>query len=233
MTAFVDPPTLITTDAVAGVPVYIRLRHGVCDDFFVWPNPPRFTVQGAQAEWVSFSVHAEDDNLCIYPVFDGPVRIGAFPEPGDYTLVIRREYDDFFGTRVTETLATFNVRVRAASDIPTLSWVGLLLLSMFLVYFGARKAKLRFLLLTTVLAAQGWSALAQDKSVFLLLAQENAPDPQTIVDYVGTSPLPPGPPPLVTLAQFPPIDARFLLSSRANPHFRDYLSRSYLRALLT
>lgn len=220
--AFVDPPTLITTNAVAGVPVYIRLRYGECDNFFVFPAP-RFTIQGDQAVWVSDSVHVDDLNFCIYQTFDGPIRIGTFSEPGDYTLVIRREYDDFFGVRITETLGTLNVRVGAANTVPTNSWFGLTSLVLLILFFGIKKWTPKRMLIGSAFFLISSTALADVKSVFLLLSHENAPDPQEIVDYVGTSPLPPGPPPLDTLAQFPPIDARYLLSSRASPHFRDYL----------
>lgn len=136
--AFVDPPKLITTKAVAGVPVYMHLRFGICDTFLGGPNSPRFTITRTEALWVSDSISVDDENLCIYQIVDRPFRIGVFPEPGNYTLIIRREYDDLFGARVTETLATFNIQVGATSAVPSLSWIGLLPLALLILYFGFR-----------------------------------------------------------------------------------------------
>lgn len=136
--AFIDPPVLVPAHPVAGEPVSVSMRIGVCDAFVEKPGYPKITRTGNSIHVLIASVHAAGSGWCIYPPATAVIPIGTFSR-GSYTLEVDRSYENFFGEQVVETLGTLQFSVAAAQPVmvSTIGQYGLAAMLVGLLILGA------------------------------------------------------------------------------------------------
>jgi len=84
--AFFDPPWITPAAPIAGEPVSVNIRGGICDSIFEHQGYPQITREGNTIRLLEYG-HHWDGELCIYDIGTLTEPIGTFLR-GDYTLTV-------------------------------------------------------------------------------------------------------------------------------------------------
>jgi len=144
--AFLDPPYITPANPTVDAPISVNVYGGECDllDYgIVWPPP--VTQEGTEITILFFGIHEVDPEWCYYGIGLATFLVGTYPE-GSYTLDVERQYFNFAGVLVQETLGIipFTVGGPAPAQIPTapaLNVGGLCVLLVALMAVAARRLR--------------------------------------------------------------------------------------------
>lgn len=230
--AFIDPPVLVPDHPVAGEPVSVSMRAGVCDDLVEKPGYPKITRTGSSIHVLIASVHAASADWCIYyPVATAVIQVGTFPS-GNYTMKVDRTYENFFGEEVVETLGTIEFSVAPVQPVmvPTVGLYGIAAMLAGLLVLGAlflrryRAGSILVMLLFVVPLGARAQATPDNQVVAILLNNaSSAPSPQQVVNYHSNTSHSRAPP-LASLAATNPETVAYLLPLRSNGDFAAFLA---------
>jgi len=130
--SIVDTPVLSPASPLAGQPVNVELHGYACVLYLSPPDTP-FTVtrSGGAITLLVQAVVSPDQDFCIYPVDTSRYAIGTFA-PGNYTVTVQAQYENFFAEEITQTLGVLQLAVTGPTQVPALSAWGALLLALCL-----------------------------------------------------------------------------------------------------
>jgi hypothetical protein len=138
--AFVDPPTLSSTNPTESQTVSVNIRFGQCDALGEVPGYPQITQTGNSIRILLHSIHVSYPEFCNVPILIRNFPVGAYPA-GAYTVQVDRIYDVILPTRtIMETLGILPFTVAGSPApvvLPTNGFVGLLVLFMSLLLIAA------------------------------------------------------------------------------------------------
>jgi hypothetical protein len=115
--AFIDPPYLTPGNPVAGEPVSVSIRAGVCDGVGSIPGYPQITQTGDTIRILLWGSSFVDPILCNLPIGTSTYQVGAFSE-GAYVLRVDREYMGDLGDILSETLGIIPFTVSGPTAEP-------------------------------------------------------------------------------------------------------------------
>lgn len=192
--AFVDPPTFVPEVPVAGQPVQMFIRVGVCHTFSATfpPRTPRTVViQGDRVEVVLDGASEQDPILCNFPIGISQWNLGTLPA-GQYTLEVRiRNTSPPF--TVFPVIAESTLTVVAAPSpprlVPVSSTTGMILLALLVTALAARALKRcgtsgwGLVVVLAVWPMSESAAQQQNHWIFLELSRSgSAPSPESLVE---------------------------------------------------
>jgi hypothetical protein len=138
--AFFDPPWLTPVSPKAGEVVSVNIRDGSCDAIFFKSGYPQITVQGNAIHLLEYGHHWDTEDLCVYETGHLAEPIGAYP-PGAYTVTVDFTYEDahYCPSIITLGVVSFSVTgAPAASPVPAIGRLGVIILSLLVSIFGSR-----------------------------------------------------------------------------------------------
>jgi hypothetical protein len=128
-----DTPALNPSAPASGQPISVELHGNPCV-LYIYDPPNETGVVSRNGSSITLTVQAvvsPDFDFCIYPTFTVPYPIGAYT-PGNYTVQVDAQYEEFLGGTVTQTLGTLPFVVAAPRPVPTLSGLMLALLTLLM-----------------------------------------------------------------------------------------------------
>lgn len=231
--AFITLDAIVPASPMPGETVAVRVSAGLCDSIIEAAGYPQITQNGNTIRMLLATSFTDDIILCNSEPGTVDLPFGDFPS-GNYTLQLDRQYIDFFGATIIQTVGTARFVVGGAAEstpLPTLGVGGLLL--MVLGMLAAAKlmlsrrnraiASVVLLALVFPLITDAQTAPEPDRYVQVLLSTEpGAPTNEDVVNYYDFSP-PGGSPPLQAFDIVAPTSAGYLLPLRATGTFLEYL----------
>jgi hypothetical protein len=141
--AFLDPPYITPANPVAGEMISVNIYGGECDladTGFVWPPP--VMQEGNKISILLTGSHHGDPEWCYFSIGTEIYPVGMYPA-GPYVLDVERQYFNFAGVLVRETLGIIPFTVTAPAPAqteaaPTLGIVGVYVLLLALMAVAAR-----------------------------------------------------------------------------------------------
>jgi hypothetical protein len=141
--AFFDPPYITPALPIAGQPISVNIRGGICDAIIGLPGYPQVTQEGNAITILFFGVRNSNPEDCYYAVGAAAFPVGSY-EPGSYTLNVKLRYIGGTGLFLVDTLGvvpftvTGGVPPPAPVSAPTLSIAGLILFLLALAGIATR-----------------------------------------------------------------------------------------------
>ena len=122
--SIVDTPVLSPNSPLAGQPVNVELHGYACVLYLSPPDTPFVvTRNGSAITLLVQAVVSPDQDFCIYPVDTTSYAIGMFA-PGNYTVTVQAQYENFFAEEITQTLGVLLLNARGPMQVPALSTWG-------------------------------------------------------------------------------------------------------------
>lgn len=219
--AFIDLPYITPPSPLAGEPITVNVRSGVCDAVL---SEQELSREGNAIHVVFFGVRYFNSELCNIPPGLTDFVLGTYPV-GTYTLQVDLRYFGVTGTLVTETIGTAAFTVGAAPT-PAVSVsvndpVALLMLVVVIVGLSTCRLRARGVVGLMIACVSISSAVrAQDVPVHrtvevLLTTAPGAPTAEDAVAHCNRTPFS-GRLQLRTLSLRSPQQVRFLLPLRAS-----------------
>ncbi|MBK7209614.1 MAG: hypothetical protein IPH99_04515 [Xanthomonadales bacterium] len=231
--AFITLDAIVPDSPMEGESVAVRVSAGLCDSIIEADGYPQITQSGNSIRMLLATTYTDDIILCNSEPGTVDLPFGEF-SAGTYTLQLDRQYVDFFGATIVETVGTEGFAVSGfagGTALPMLGPGGLLflVLSMIAVVWltlSRRHGCGVVVVLVVLLFPPGTEAQTAPESnryvQVLLSSNSGAPPAEEVVSYYGSSP-PVGPPPLQAFQVVEPVDAGYLLPLRATGDFLAYL----------
>jgi hypothetical protein len=141
--AFFDPPYITPAQPIAGEPISVNIRGGICDTIISLPGYPKITQEGTAITILFFGVRNFDPEGCYYAVGAAAFPVGSYL-PGSYTLDVKLRYIGGTGIFLVDTLGVVPFTVAggpappAPVSAPTLGIPGLSLLLLALTGITTR-----------------------------------------------------------------------------------------------
>jgi len=141
--AFLDPPYIMPANPAVGDAISVNVYGGQCDALNIGIVSPVITREGNAITILFTGHHETNPELCFLGIGTVTYPAGSYPA-GSYTLQVDRQYFNFAGALVRETLGVIPFTVgegpspNAPVSAPTLGVVGLSFLLLALAGFAVR-----------------------------------------------------------------------------------------------